>query len=175
MKTKLKFILACCIFSAYIMTMDGCKKKDSTVTVPTPPPCTVSGTNVNIGSTAGGAFSQNVATVSGYDPTCTFCVQNYPIGGSHTDGIWFDNTSLNFSIGETSSTPCSCGGLGGSTIMDVGAQTCLDFTYSGTPTASTVAYKNGDGYVGKFTDGHIVKFIAGAYNSGWASITYIFQ
>ena len=59
--------------------------------------------------------------------------------------------------------------------MDVGAQNCLNFSYSVTPTASAVAYANGHGYVGTFRDTHIVKFIASGYSNGTVSVNYIFQ
>ena len=142
------------------MIMGSCNKD-------TKPTCSISGTNVNIGSTTGGFFYQVVS------PTLT-C--NYSWGGStnYYDEVGFDNTSFNFTVGGTSSSPGDCAPTNG-TIMDVGAQTCLDFSYSGTPTANAVSYIDGHGYVGKLADGHTVKFIAATYGSGSVNITYIFQ
>ena len=87
--------------------------------------------------------------------------------GSVYDNIYFNNTNLNFSIADSNQA--------GGTILDAGQQSCLDFTYSGTPTANIVAYKKGEGYVGLFKNGHIVKFITISYSGGIALIKYIFQ
>jgi hypothetical protein len=83
------------------------------------------------------------------------------VGGS--DWLEFFNSSQSF----------HCTG----TMLDAGTQTCLDFTYSGTSTSATAPYTNGHGYVGTYTDGHIVKFIAGAYNSGnqTVNISYVYK
>ena len=123
------------------------KANNSATTTPTTTPCTVNGTSVNIGGSAGNIYAVGV-------------------GPSNT--VYLNNINLNISI---SSGPNSTYG----TIMSVGKQTCLDFTYSGTPFASNVAYATGVGYVGQFADGHIVKFIAGGYSNGVGNIDYIFQ
>ena len=60
-------------------------------------------------------------------------------------------------------------------IVDVGLQTCLNFSNTVFNDSEFVAYFQGHGYEGKFTDGTIVKFIAGANNNGIIPVTYIFN
>ena len=146
-KIKLIPALICCIFMMCIMLMDGCTKQS---TAPTAPVCTTNGTSVNIGSSVGSVFAASVGQVSGVYAN-----------------IYFNNTNLNFSVADSNQAA--------GTILDVGQQTCLDFTYSGTPTANVVAYKKGEGYVGLFKNGHIVKFITISYSGGIALIEYVFQ
>ncbi|HEY8781035.1 MAG TPA: hypothetical protein VIM16_05440 [Mucilaginibacter sp.] len=147
-RIKLLPALTLCIFGMSIMMMNGCQKQSTTPPAPT---CSNAGTSVNIGGSNGGTYSATVGIVNNY-----------------ADLIYFNNTNLNFSILGDSAT-------GDGTIMDVGQQSCLDFSYSGTPTAYTVAYKKGEGYVGKFKDGHIVKFMTISYSGGVALIAYVFQ
>jgi hypothetical protein len=139
------FFIVMTILSGFALFNSGCQK-----TTPTPAPATTTcsnpGTSVNIGGSAGGFYTAQVAS---------------------SGSIGLDNTNLNLSI---LSTPAANG-----TIMDTGIQNCPDFSYSGTPTASQVAYKKGHGYVGKFNDGHIVKFVTTSYSGGVALIAYIYQ
>jgi hypothetical protein len=148
--TSEKFRIIICL----LLIMVCCTKED------TPNPCNISGTPVNIGSTAGGTFSANVGTVS-----CPL--------GSIIESIYFDNTALNFWVG--SSFASNCPTTSGQGILDAGVQTCLNFTYSGSPSAAKVSFAAGHGYVGQFNHGHIVKFIAKSYTNGKASIEYILQ
>jgi hypothetical protein len=148
-RSKKLRIIICLLFSVISCTIED-----------TPTPCNLSGTPVNIGSTAGGTFSTSVGTVS-----CPL--------GSIIESIYFDNTNLNFWVG--SSFASNCPATSGQGILDAGVQTCLDFTYSGTPSAAKVAFTAGHGYVGQFNHGHIVKFIAKSYTNGKASIDYIVQ
>lgn len=129
---------------------------------PTPVPCKISGTSVNIGSTSGGNFSEQVST----GPECPYT--------SIREYIYFNNITLNFSIETSNATGCpkSTSGQG---ILDAGLQTCLDFTYSGSPSATNVAFVAGHGYVGQFRHGHIVKFIAKSYTNGKVNIEYKMQ
>jgi len=108
--------------------------------------CATSGTVVNIGNPAGGGYSETVST-------------GYLIG--------FDNVTLDFIIIQPGSADGS--------ITDVGGEGCLTFSDSVTTTAASAVYAPGHGYVGKYQDGHIVKFIAGAFNGGIVTINYIFQ
>lgn len=147
-KEILRVILVC-----FLLTI-SCTEED------TPNPCNTSGTAVNIGSTSGGTFSTSVGTVA-----CPL--------GSIIESIYFDNTDLNFWVG--SSFASNCPTTSGQGILDAGVQSCLDFTYSGTPAAAKVAFAVGHGYVGQFNHGHIVKFIAKSYTNGKASIEYILQ
>jgi hypothetical protein len=157
-KIRLIRALACCIFGVCLMLMDGCTKQSTT---PTTLLCSITGTTVNIGTSAGGDYYAIVGIVPDGSNS-----------GSNSELIYFDNRSLNFFVNTSLYySPYS----GDGTILDVGQQSCLDFSYTGTPIAASVAFKNGEGYVGKFIDGHIVKFIALGYNSGVASITYVLQ
>ena len=133
--------------------------------------CTTNGTTVNIGSTSGGTYSTDVATFQANFPGTTTANSgcNYYCSG-YTDIVKFDNTNLNFSA-QTTNSCCTNNCF----IMDVGVQTCLNFTYSGTPSALIVAYAQSHGYVANFSDGHIVKFIANSYYNGSVNISYIFQ
>ncbi|HEX7414205.1 MAG TPA: hypothetical protein VF411_09180 [Bacteroidia bacterium] len=141
----------------------GCKKKTTA--------CSTTGTSVNIGSTGGGGFSQNVSSTL----QCTYTLSYNPTQTvTYNDVLSFDNTTLNFTCsGSPTTSTAACAGVGG-TIMDVGAQTCLS-NVSGNPTANTVAYTNGHGYIAKYPDGHTLKFIAGTYASGSVSVSYLFQ
>jgi hypothetical protein len=134
-----------------MVIMDGCTKQN---TAPPAPTCTATGTSVNIGSSVGSIFAASVG-------------QTGAGTGSLYYTIYFNNTNLNFSIQDSN--------YANGTILDVGQQNCLDFSYSGTPIANTVAYKKGEGYVGLFKNGHIVKFIAISYSGGIALIEYVFQ
>lgn len=146
-KIKLLRMVVCCIFMTLMTMMNGCTKQNTTPPAPT---CSTAGTSVNIGSSVGSVFAASVGKV-----------------GSSYDNIYFNNTNLNFYIAD--------GNQVNGTILDVGQQSCLDFSYSGTPIANTVAYKKGEGYVGLFKDGHIVKFITISYSGGIALIEYVFQ
>ena len=148
-KIKLKLLFAYCILSACILIINGCKKD-----------CSNSGTTVNIGSTGGGTFCQNVATGLNGTGAC--------VGVQYFDRIQFDNQALNFSI------YCESGCSSGCAIMDCGSQDC-PASCNGSPTASQVAYTQGHGYYGTFGDGHTVKFIASDYSDGSVTINYIFQ
>lgn len=142
------------IIACLLIILMSCAKEDTSI------PCNISGTSVNIGSTAGGTFSASVGTVS-----CPL--------GSIIESIYFDNTNLNFWVG--SSYASNCPATTGQGILDAGVQTCLDFAYSGSPSATQVAFAAGHGYVGQFKHGHIVKFIAKSYTNGKANIEYKLQ
>lgn len=144
-KIKLIPAFVCCIF---MMILDGCTKQSTTP--PAAPVCTTNGTSVNIGSSVGSVFAASVGHV-----------------GTLYETIYFNNTNLNFNIADSNQQ--------NGAIVDVGQQSCLDFSYSGTPTANVVAYKKGEGYVGLFKDGHIVKFLTISYSGGIALIEYTFQ
>jgi hypothetical protein len=146
-KNKLVPAIIGCIFSMCLLIMDGCTKQNSTPAVPT---CATNGTSVNIGTSAGSTYATSVGLVA-----------------SIYDNISFNNTNLDFSVVDSNNA------IGA--IMDVGQQSCLDFSYSGTPSANVVAYKKGEGYVGLFKNGHIVKFITLSYSGGIALIEYVFQ
>jgi len=146
-KIKLIPALVCCISVMCITLMDGCTKQSTT---PAAPVCTTNGTSVNIGGSNGSVYAASVGQVSGV-----------------YDNIYFNNTNLNFYIADSNQA--------NGTILDAGQQSCLDFTYSGTPTANTVAYKKGEGYVCLFKDGHTAKFITISYSGGIALIEYVFQ
>jgi len=133
------------VLLAASFSLSRCTKPATTT--PATVTCSNPGTSVNIGGSAGGVY---YATVSG------------------ADNIMLDNTVLNLSV---TSPPFNTV----ETIMDAGVQTCPDFSYSGTPSASAVAYKKSHGYVGKFADGHIVKFVTTSYSGGVALIAYIYQ
>jgi len=150
MKTK---FLAITAFTALIVTLilvvivSSCTKTNNSNSTNSTS-CKTTGTTANIGGSNGSTYGFNVSSPS-------------------DEQIQFDNINGNFNIQNT-----SLGTVGYGTIMDVGPQSCLDFTYSGTPTAKTVAEIDGHGYVGIFLDGHIIKFIAGTYNQGIISVTY---
>jgi hypothetical protein len=146
-KIKMMPALVCSILIMCIITINGCVKQN---TAPAAKVCTANGTSVNIGSSVGSVFAASVGSA-----------------GSVYDNIYFNNTNLNFSVSDSNQA------IG--TILDVGQQNCLDFTYSGTPTANVVAYKKGEGYVGLFKNGHIVKFITISYSGGIALIEYVYQ
>jgi hypothetical protein len=145
-KIKLMPASVCCIF-VMCMIMDGCTKQNAASPAKV---CTSNGTSVNIGSSVGSVFATSVGHV-----------------GALYENIYFNNTNLNFTVADSNQQ--------NGTILDVGQQTCLDFSYSGTPIANVVAYKKGEGYVGLFKDGHIVKFITISYSGGIALIEYVFQ
>src|ERR1035437_1592367 len=78
----------------------GCKKKTTA--------CSTTGTSVNIGSTGGGGFSQNVSSTL----QCTNTTYTY----TYNDVLTFDNTTLNFtSSGDPTSVSISstCFGVAG--------------------------------------------------------------
>jgi hypothetical protein len=162
-KIKLIHALASCIFGVFIMIMDGCSKSGDTTTTPSPS-CSTAGTTVNTGTSTGGYYSTSIGTDTG--KTAFY---------SYQDFIEFNNTDVNLSVYTVNIQGIYNVGTTAGTILDAGQQSCLDFSYSGTPTASSVAFINGEGYVGKFSDGHIVKFLAINYNSGIGRITYVFQ
>lgn len=137
----------CSLLIIGMMVTGSCTKQNTTPPAPT---CTNPGTSVNIGSSVGSVFAATVGHVNSLYYT-----------------IYFNNTNLNFYIADNNQAT--------GTILDVGQQSCLDFSYSGTPIAGVVAYKKGEGYVGVFKDGHIVKFIAKSYSGGIALIAYVFQ
>jgi hypothetical protein len=146
-RNKLIPALVCPFLMICMMVMDSCTKQNTT---PAAPVCTNTGTSVNIGSSVGSVFAASVGHVNSLYYT-----------------IYFNNTNLNFYIADSNQV--------NGTILDVGQQSCLDFSYSGTPIANAVAYKKGEGYVGLFKDGHIVKFNAISYSGGIALIEYVFQ
>jgi hypothetical protein len=94
-------------------------------------------------------------------PICSTTGTSANLGGFHNSVNVGGNDYLTFSF--INSSPFFS--LGTGEISDAGSQTCLDFTYSITSNASDVPYSNGHGYVGTFTDGHTVKFIAGNYDT----------
>jgi len=147
-----KAILIIALYGVCTMAMDSCKKQNSN---PTTPSCSVNGTTVNIGGSAGGSYFVLLGSS----------------GSSTYDYLYFDNTDLNFYLYET----VNGFNAGGSYIMDVGQQSCPGFSYSGTPNAALVAYKKGEGYAGVFKDGHSVKFITTSYSGGIALISYVYQ
>lgn len=147
-----KVALIIALYVICSIEMDGCKKQNSDSSASS---CTISGTSVNIGGSAGNSYFIALGGSAG----STF---NY---------LYFDNTDLNFYLYETVNGYNS----NGSYIMDVGQQSCLSFSYSGTPTATYVAYKKGEGYAGVFKDGHTVKFITTSYSGGIALISYVYQ
>lgn len=147
-RIKLIPTLVCPLLMICLITMDSCTKQNAAA--PPVPTCTDNGTSVNIGSSVGSVFAASVGRVNSLYYT-----------------IYFNNTNLNFYIADSNQA--------NGTILDVGQQSCLDFSYSGTPIANVVAYKKGEGYVGVFKDGHIVKFIAKSYSGGIALIEYVFQ
>jgi len=155
MKTKLLRIVAPAIIALAGTIVLSCTQSSNNNATPKTTPCTTSGTTVNIGASAGGSYSVEVGEV---------VIQN----SNFSEEVLLNNTNLNLSI---------TGGENGSTgkIMSAGAQSCLDFTYTGTPAAPEVALGVGAGYVGQFPDGHIVKFIVNSYHDGVANISYIFQ
>jgi len=150
----------------------SCTKTNTPASSTTPPPCTINGTSVNIGGSTGGTYNASVGAVSAPSACGSASL-------SHHDVIIFNNTNANLSISGnqdyTGYAACNVNQIGSGQIMNVGPQTCLNFTYTGTPTATTVSYSYGNGYVGLFPDGHTVKFIAGLYNGGLGNVTYIFQ
>ncbi len=146
-KIKLIPALVCSVFMMCIVIIAGCTKQNTNSPAPT---CTTTGTSVNIGSSVGSIYAADVGQV-----------------GSVYDIIYFNNTNLNFTVADNNQAA--------GTIQDVGQQSCLDFSYSGTPIANVVAYKKGEGYVGLFKNGHIVKFITISYSGGIALIEYVFQ
>ena len=156
---KIKSLLYFCLIASLSSLIVSCEKKTTT---PTPTPCTVTGTTVNVGSTAGGQYYVAIATVQ--------CPPFY----SRTEYIAFSNITLNFAahITNNGGVGSGCVNTGNLGIMDVGVQTCLDFAYSGLPNANLVAFKTGHGYVATFPSGNIVKFIANSYSNGNAKITY---
>src|ERR1019366_7569064 len=146
MKAKLLItVLTFLSVSALVsVTVSSCKKSNNSTH------CSNSGTAINIGSTTGGNFSQDVVTNLPY-LICGTDTVTVSISGNayvHNDYISFDNTTSNFSVSDD----CGLGCYG--LIMDVGSKSCANFSYSGTITASVVAYKSGHGYVGIFPDGH---------------------
>jgi hypothetical protein len=147
-KIKLIPVFVCCIFMICMTIMGGCTKQSTTP--PAAPVCTTNGTSVNIGSSVGSVFAASVGQF-----------------GSLYETIYFNNINLNFYIADSNQQ--------NGTILDVGQQSCLDFSYSGTPIANVVAYKKGEGYVGLFKDGHIVKFRTISYSGGVVLIDYVFQ
>ena len=78
--------------------------------------------------------------------------------------LCFDNKNLNFSVPTA-------------VVKDFGQQNCLDFTYSGT----TISYIQanvfapehvGHGYVGKYQNGQIIKFIVDSFQQGIVYLNY---
>lgn len=149
-----------CILALF--TINSCVKEETSAK--TAPPCTVSGNTVNVGSTAGGQFYVSLATIA-TNSNCPY-TRSLQLG--------FSNVTLNFSANVSNpgvGAGCILGGTLG--VMDVGVQTCLDFTASGTPTSNLVALKAGHGYIITFPSGDAFKFIANSYISGNANVSYV--
>lgn len=127
--------------------VSSCSKSNNSSSNNTSTACTVTGTTVNIGTAKGNGYSFFV--------------------GNSGDCIGFDNTTLNFSI----CLPVAPGPYG---LVDVGPQACLNFSDT-VITADACAYIQGDGYEGLCADGHIIKFIAGGYNNGIVTVTYVYK
>lgn len=146
--------------------------KTNTPATSTTPTCTINGTSVNIGSSVGGTYNASIGAVSA-PAACSSTTL------SHHDLISFSNVTLNLTVfgnpDYTGYAACNANIIGSGQIMNAGPQTCLDFSYTGTPSAPSVSYIYGDGYVALFPDGHTVKFIAGLYSGGLGNVTYIFQ
>ncbi len=156
----LSFLIIACL------VVTSCSKK-KTAPAAVSVTCSDGGTALHIGSTTtNGNVETTIMNVTG----CDLC-SGY---GSHNDVIGFDNVSLDLYIGNNWNS-CNCPGSLSGKLIDAGPQICPDFTFTGTPVAEAVAYTSGHGYVGIFHDGHTIQFVAGAYNNGIASISYIFQ
>jgi hypothetical protein len=145
-----KAVLIIAFLGICSLIVNSCKKQSSNSTTPS---CPVTGTTVNIGGSAGTSYFIYLGN-----------------SGSSDDYLYFDNTDLNFYLYETLNGFNS----NGSYIVDVGQESCLNFSYS-TPTASLVAYKKGEGYAGVFKDGRTIKFYTISYSGGVALISYVYQ
>ncbi len=108
--------------------------------------CSVSGAPVNIGSTTGGTFSQEIGN------------RNF---------LFLDNTNLNFTAQSYNSV------TGAGTLGDAGTVGCLD-SIKTVPSAmvNVIAYNRDHGYVIHFADDTYARFIAINYSGGSASIEY---
>lgn len=139
------------LIAAILAMLLGCPKNSDSPTssTPTPAPCAVTGTNVNIGSTTGGSFAVD-------------------LGSSNL--LYFSNTSLNFQ------PVCQLNCTSTAKIVDVGAKSCLESITSWPGgTATLAAYTQGHGYIVQYINSSITtyaRFIANSYSGGIVSITY---